>query len=122
MLTHQVKVKLDRDVNEVVARLSCRDRGAKGALIRRIVMASARDWERSGSTSREEDSDASLASEKAAADVSVKVWFSEDDIRLVSRMAEFDCLTVAQCVRRTVARYVKKLETARQRSNGARSR
>jgi hypothetical protein len=120
MLTRQVKVKLDREVDRVVTRLSRRDSGAKGALIRRIALAAARGWERNGSTARSADLDTDLF--EITEDVAVKVWFSEDDLHLLSRMAEVECVSVAQCVRRAVAIYVRKLTTERPSGDSTRSR
>lgn len=107
MLTRQVKVKLDREVDDVVTRLSRRDQGAKSALIRKVVLAEARRWKENRTTHQLDDS---LLSGPATG-VTVKVWFSDTDLDLISRMAESECLSVPQCVRRTVAEYVKKLTT-----------
>ena len=113
MLTRQVKVRLDRDVDDAIARLSHRDCGAKGACIRRIVLAAARSWERDGATPQFDDIDAAPIAATRGTAVSVKVWFTEHDLHFVARLAACECLTVAQCIRRTVTMYVKRLTSAR---------
>ena len=109
MLTRQIKVKLHRGVDEVVTRLARRDSGAKSSLIRRIALAAARRWDRNGLPPLSSDMYADPVGPLSRSNVVVRVWFSEADVNLISRMAESECVTVAQCVRLLVAVYVHKL-------------
>src|SRR4029450_9541041 len=107
MLTHQVKVSLESDIDSVLTRLSRRDSGAKGALIRRISLAGGRSWERTAAPTHPRPT--TNGPRSIGCDVAVKVLFSEADIQLLARMAESEGVTVSRCIRRMVVQYVQRI-------------
>jgi hypothetical protein len=113
MLTHQVKVILDREVHQVLTRLSRRNSGTKGALVRRIALTGARGWERKGPSARVADSESFRDDEASGFDVAVKVLFSEHDLQLITRMAESEGVSTARCIRQMVSMYVKRIAADR---------
>ena len=109
MLTHQVKVTLDREADGVLARIAHRDGSAKAAVIRRIALAAVRAWERAAAPMGALESRTSTDDEASGFDVPVKVLFSEADLQRIARLAAGDGVSVARCIRRTVAWYVRRI-------------
>jgi hypothetical protein len=109
MLNRQVKVVLSSGDHAVLTRLARRDRQAKSALVRRIVLAETRHWERAGLHPRSIGDGRTLPDAEAAMHASIKVWFADADFRLVERLAEFHGSTVAACVREIVRNYGRRV-------------
>ena len=109
VLNHQVKVALSRTDHDLLRRLAQRDRQATSALVRRIVLAQTREWERTERSFHQTEEKRTASDGAAVFSLSIKVWFADADFQLVERVAEFHGCSVSACVRDIVRGFGRRL-------------